>query len=261
MSEQELCEQFAAAATADGWTIYPEQGSWDMLAVRGRVQLGIQAKVAASVHMLLQALPDARYGEREGPHYRAVLFERVVGRTANARREHRTEIYALAQHLRLLVLQSPNPNSRWSNWLRDFPEPNLTVARLGISGRSLTRWRLDFRHYRWRPQKLVWTPPFVPNLPAGVPNPRKVSAWSLAACELEKLYNARGWVCLNDARLVTVNQDGGWLPRSLLQRFYASTGERVPGSKARQTRFIQRSWNPTPSKEYPEVAEGLGMDA
>lgn len=263
MTERELCEQFTAAATADGWTVYPEQGDWDMLAVRHRVQVGIQAKITASTHMLLQALPTSPRTDVEGPQYRAVLFERVAGRTENARREHRNEIYALAQHLRLLVFQpAANRDGQPSTnrgWLRGYPEPNLTIQGLGHP--LLTRWRLDFRHYRWSPEKPVWTPPFVPKLPAGVPNPRKVSAWSLAACELEKLYDARGWVCLDDARQVTEDQGGGWLPRSLLQRFFQSSGERVPGNRHRQTKFVRKSWNSVPSKKYPEAAEGLGMDS
>lgn len=251
MSEQDLCERFSEVARKDGWTIYPEQGPWGLLLVRGGVQVGVQAKITASVHMLLQALPDHLDQEIEGPHYRAVLFERVAGRTSRARQANRREIYQLAQHLRLLVLQPPEvPRHTWL--YRWQPSPNL----LAHPNRVFVK-TINWRFYRWWPRTLEWIPPFVPDLPAGVPNPRKVRPWALAACALEQIYAERGWVCLEDARKVTEAHSGSWKPRSLLQRFYGATSARVKDS--RQYQWKRQSWNPVPSKKYPEVAAGLGM--
>jgi hypothetical protein len=82
----------------------------------------------------------------------------------------------------------------------------------------------------------------------------------MAACQLEKMFDQKGWVCLDDAREVTIanrsvpNVDD-WQPRGLLQKFYRSTGERIPHSR-------QTKWKPWPawpqaSEKYPEVWEAL----
>lgn len=259
-TEEALCEAFAGAARADGWTVYPEQGGWDLLLVRRAVQVGVQAKLVAGVEVLLQALPTLdgyvptyrrREGPEEGPNYRAVLVSRFPGRTPRAEVHRRAEIYALARHLRLVVLEPPDPPFRTSEgWLRVGWNDNLSRSILSPYGSSL-----DFRAYRWRPEKPIWTPPFVPDLPAGVPNPRSVGKWQLAAVRLELLAEERGgWVCLDDARAATAAEGGEWNPKTLLSRYYDCTGELVDGSR-------QARWRPRPrsraSREFPEVYDEL----
>lgn len=187
MTEADLCEAFIVAARAADWTVYPEQGHWDILLQRRGIQVGIQAKLVADTHMLVQALPrPIRMAGQPGPHYRAVLFGRGAGRTEKARMRQRSEIYTLAKNLRLLVLQQPMVGR---SWLFRLSDSNLRP----LFGQA----EVDWRYYRWRPDTPVWVPDFVPDLPAGVPAPRSVTPWALAACELEALWrSAEVWAAV-----------------------------------------------------------------
>lgn len=254
-SERALCTFFAADARRGAWTVYPEQGNWDLLLVRRGVQVGIQAKLIGGVEVILQALPSlngqARYHRPEvqtGPTYRAILVARFPGRTPRAERRRREEVYELARHLRLIVLEPPEPPFRTSGWCRVGWHDNLSRSILSC-GTSL-----DFRYYRHRPEAPVWTPPFVPDLPAGVPSPRTVSPWMIAAVKLELRTRDRGWACLDDARAETRAIGGDWNPGTLLSRYFVCHGKRIPGS--RQFKWFPRTHS-IPSAAFPEVAAEL----
>ena len=251
-SERELCDLFRADAKSAGWDVYPEQGGWDMLLVHGRVQVGVQAKLLASVKLLLQASPHPDDPNAPGPHFRAVLFERPVGRTVDARGTHEDEIYQLAAHMRLIVLRPPTMN--YQTWTYRHPPSNLLRYNT-----ELRHYCVRWQHYRRRPERLVWTPPFVPNLPAGVASPKTAGPWQVAAVRLEIRCEERGgWVCKDDAIEMTTSVDGTWNPKSLLAKFYKCTGEPigdpVPGS--RQTKWRKRPRN-VASRRYPEVMAAI----
>jgi hypothetical protein len=250
-TEAAVCERLIADAKVGGWTAYPEQGDWDLLLVRRRVQVGVQAKLVGNLEVLLQALPaPARPSICTGPQYRAIVVGRWPGRTPKAQQDRRNQIAALAMRLRVLVLEPPLLGN--GNWLRGgWPSPNI--------GRPLWRFgqeRIDWRWYRWRTTEPVWTPPFVPDLPAGVPAPQSVSAFQIAAVRLERLGAERGWVCLDDARAVQAEVGGRWNPQTLLSRFWTCSGKRIEGS--RQCQWTPHRHWPAPSKVWPAVAAGLG---
>lgn len=252
-TEADVCD--ALVQDAPGWTAYPEQGGWDLLLVRQGVQVGVQAKLVGNIHMLLQALPgNPRKEDVEGPCYRAVAVGRWPGRTAGARIGRRNELAALAMRLRLLVLEGPTEElGKTGTWLkRSWPCVNLERRYTGYGPPAI-----DWRWYRWRPKRPVWTPPFVPDLPAGVPAPSSVSAFQIASVKLERLANEKGWICLSDVRNIE-GADGNWNPQTLLTSFFECTGKRILGS--RQCKWIlHRRW-PPPSKRWPAVAAGLKGD-
>jgi hypothetical protein len=248
-SEEKLCQAFIDYAKGHGWTIYPEQGSWDILLVRKGIQIGVQAKKVASVHMLLQALPTsvgkASYGKK-GPQYRAVLYGRASGRTEKARREHNNEIIALAMRLRLLVIKPPLIGQEWVS-----PRDNASFSTLGrfSTFNSQIRWK----HYHWRPEELEWVPPFVPDLPAGVPSPQSVGPWKIAAIKMEQLHDECGFVCLTDAREVSKEVEGTWNAKTLLSLYFRCTGKRVEGCN--QMKWVLKKTKP--SDLFPEVAKEM----
>jgi hypothetical protein len=259
-SEESLCRAFVAAARAEGWTAYPEQGGWDVLLLRHRVQVGVQAKLRGGVDVLLQALPPltslpvrrrgrlSRAGDA-GPRYRAVLVGGFAGRTPAARGGRRAALYALAAYVGIVVLEPPETGAD-GRWLRVGWRENLPRE----FRRYPHRARLDVRAYRWRPAAPVWTPPFVPDHPAGVPAPRTVGPWQLAAVRLELRAEAAGFAHLDLAREVTAEVGGAWDPRTLLKRYFVCAGGRVPGTR-------QARWEPRrrtrASLEFPEVAARL----
>lgn len=252
-SEEALCRAFTDYAKVHNWMIYPEQGSWDILLVRGKIQIGVQAKKVASVHMLLQALPGSvptsrSYGIK-GPQYRAVLYGRASGRTDSARTGHDNEIKALAMRLGLLVIKPPSLDREWLS-----ARENLsfhTSYKYHCAGGALRKIR--FRHYNWRPKKPEWVPPFRPDLPAGVPCPQNVGPWKIAAIKMEQLCIECGFVCLTDVKEITKEVEGTWNPRALLQLYFKCTGKRIKGSR-------QMSWvlkHIKPSDRFKEVAKEM----
>lgn len=248
MTEADLCQQLIAAASSEAWAAYPEQGGWDILLVRAGVQVGVQAKLVGNIHMLLQASDDnPRDLGRAGPHYRAVLVGRWPGRTPRARQEHKSELIALAMRLRLLVLQPPDPDWRYAggdSWLScGHPHSNMyRFHRFNC---------IDWRWYRWPTRKPVWVPPFVPDLPAGVPNPRSVSAYQIACIRLEQLALSKGWICRDDVKAVQEEIGGSWNLGTPMTQFFSNTGQRAHG---RQMKWLLRR---SPSKLWPDVAKGM----
>jgi hypothetical protein len=267
-SEALLCTAFSEAARRDGWTVYPEQHGWDLLLARQRVQVGVQAKLEPTTHLLLQALPQLAHpgcrsrnrqalGVRaDGPTYRAVLVPGFEARTEKATLDRRARFYAVAAHLRLLVLEPPAAARPWlCSWLRVGAWERGNLARSS----RLVDDRPDLRFYHWHPRLLVWVPPFIPNLPAGVPNPRVCGPWQLAAVLLEQLARTRSpaRVTLEDARNVSAQVGGSWNPSTLLHRFFRRTGERAPGSRC-EWHELYPQLRP-PSHRFPAAAAGIGL--
>lgn len=232
MTEADLCEAFACDARRDGWIVYPEQGGWDMLLVRHGIQVGIQAKLKANTHVLLQALPDrsrCRLTAGPGPHYRAVLVGGYKGRTDNAVLTSRSEFHALAKAIGLLVIEPPHEFVP-RRFRRDGPLTDYIGwidRRLALRAGPYYSSRIDWRRYRWATTRPVELPPFIPDLPAGVPSPTTISAWKLAVFALEEIHEQNGFLCVADAKRVIEHVGKKWNPSGLLRAVGSSTGERI----------------------------------
>ena len=248
-AESDLCEAFAATATAGGWVVYPETAGWDLLLVRRDVQVGVQAKLLGRPWVLLQACPDRR--ERRGPHYRLALVGGWPGRGESAQRNARAEFCALAHHLRILVATPPDHDAvvfgYHDSWVMSLMHPPLNLGR-----RRCVRPSLDWRWYRWRPEAPETLPPIVPRVPAGVPSPETVTSWSVAAVRLEQLALAQGHVTVADARRVRDEVGGTWNPSTMLARYF----DHCPPPKGRWVAHPQREWRP--SARHPGTVLSLG---
>lgn len=219
-SEAALCEVLRAAALADGWQPYPEQGGWDLLLVLpAGLQVGVQAKLRPNVDVLAQAL----LGEGQpGPEVHAAL----VPSCSLAFRE-------VARALGVLVLEAADLDAtRWASGKRTAHLPEL------VAGAQLHRHRE--RH---------WLPPFVPQLPAGVPGPRRVTPWQVGAARLCAMLRERG----EQGVLVSELRELG-LAASTWQRRWL---RRVPGS--RPSRWVPCPGVALPDCDFPWVAAGLRL--
>jgi len=253
VTEAELCNQFVTAAV--GWTAYPETAGWDLLMVRGRVQVGVQAKLQADDWVMLQAMPDMgsynsprrRNALVRGPHYRMVLVGGWPGRTDEARRGHRARWCLIAQHLRLLVARPPE--NQWQTWLGGIHPPlNLqTVYGMMHGQRPAPIW---WRWYRWATRKPETLPIVVPQVPAGVPCPEQVTPWSIAAVLLERRCAELGQVTIADARELRDRCQGKWNPSTMLSRYF----EHAPPPRGRW--ILHTRW-PRPSARHPGTARSL----
>jgi hypothetical protein len=243
--ETDLCCAFLDSLPP-AWKKYPEQADWDILIQRGRIQVGIQAKLVADTKVLLQALPFIPGDPETGPAYRAVLIGEWTGRTAKARQRARMEFCALARHLRLLVVRPPP--SAGGGWLDMGTNMTRLIDRFP--------WRvIDWRHYRWHPSAPLWVPPFEPDLPAGVPSPAHVTPWHLAAMLMHAECERKGWICLTDARRIVGSLEGvDFHPASILKRYWFATQEAASG-RQKKWRPLKEKWRraKTPAEKWPDI--------
>lgn len=217
VSEAALCEVLAALARAEGLVVYPETSGWDLLLVRPEdgEQVGVQAKLRPNVDVLEQALVGAR---AKGPEVHAVL---VPSCSAAFRR--------VALELNLCVLEG---------YLLD-PEHGMDRGARGW-------WRLREvlekapRHHHLPGR--CWVPPFVPNLPAGVPGPRSVTPWKVHAAQM--CARVRAGEALSNREVRSLGMD----PTSF---------DLVPGEKP--ARYRPRADTSLPDVGFPEVCLGLGL--
>lgn len=155
MTEAELCAMFTVWARQRGWTVYPEVKGIDLVLVRQDLphwretpfldavqfkpgdQVAVQAKLVAGCDVLAQLLRP------RGPRWLVALVKRASG-----------DFQYIARSLRIGVAAAETKRRRtWS-----------------------TEW--DFMSAS--PQGRSWPvplPSIVPDLPAGVPSPRSLTAW------------------------------------------------------------------------------------
>jgi len=228
--EKDMCDELTRRAKEAGWVVYPEQGGWDLLLVRNHVQVGVQAKLRPTIKLFSQAIVSEEYA---GPHYRAI----AVGNMSFKERE---DIARVAKKCRLILIDMGYHPDYW-----------LSAARI-----DFYLGKVSWRYYRHFPSKLIWTPPFVPKLAAGVPHPKTVSPWMVAAVKLELFYLKKGYITIADARRVVkeeVPNNKKSFPGTLLQTYFKCTREKAPEIKRGKKWKLKSS----PSKKYPHVLKEL----
>jgi len=183
--EAELCELFADAARADGWSVYPETAGWDLLLVwtgpdntvrgpRTGDQVGVEAKLRANVDVLAQAIDRDRYTRPGNPcvNYRAVLVP-------EATKAFRSVAGALG--VVVFTLANCEPWESKKGWRGRRPRVGIQVGA-----------------YRASPSKRHWLPPVPLNDSGGRPSPRQMSKWRVGALKLCALLRRRGWITTAD---------------------------------------------------------------
>jgi len=185
-SEFLLCQSFAAACREQGWVPYPETSGWDLLLVKGEVQIGIEAKLRANLHLVAQAVERAGlrgWAPRTfGPQFIGLLVP-----------EHDGDLETVAEGYGFRVI-APRVRSGWESRRGDVVvgEPERIV------------WpALEVLLEHWPPQHFeqpAWLPPVVPTVPAGVSSPIRLTEWKVRALRLLALLEVRGWVTIADLR-------------------------------------------------------------
>ncbi len=168
--ETDLCAAFISSA-APAWTMYPECGGFDILAVhRYGHQVGIEAKLKLNVEVVTQALPRwLRSDTERGPDYRAILV----------------------------------PSGGAVSGLETICEAlGITILRMdrGGFGRSVDRFTpcLPEAPYsnnngwaEWCPLERCRLPEYVPDVRAGASAPTKLTRWKIQAMRLAVLLEER----------------------------------------------------------------------
>jgi hypothetical protein len=217
-SESELVQTLIDAARAAGYQVHPELGSWDTLIVCRETgdQIGVQAKLRPTVEVFSQALSD-EHGP--GPEIHAVLVP-VAPR----------EFLKVAFPCNVHVFQG------------------VHLDRLDLAA--------VFSHApRWGHPVREWAPEVEMRFPAGVPSPRRMTPWKLAAVKLCLLAREQGYVTREDMKRLKLNPHW-WLSPKEGRVLEPRIDEH--GNKRRGEYSLRDSSSPmVPDLRWPEIVDAL----
>lgn len=204
-TEAELCAIFIKEMNEQpGWVCYPETGGFDILVAHesGR-QIGVEAKLQLNAKVADQIMPEHHshsYG-RPGPDHRLVIVRSMSDAS-----------YGIGRLLSLLGVPVWAPRAREQH----RREQN------GIGYSYVPYWSVEFDirqklfedercatppmhgpHYSsawldWNPESRIVLPDAVPNIPAGLPAPQKMTPWKMAAIRVMARLRVQGHVTSKD---------------------------------------------------------------
>lgn len=220
-SEAEIVSKLMDTARREGWSVYPETADFDVLlvstpeipifkiaATRGphhrmaretveRFELepgfmiGVEAKRHANVKVLAQAIS---YGyqsrQRVGPDFRQVLIPRLPRKRSNGRRVEDKSFRQVAKALGVGV---------WT--LRHLEDHRP----FGLAPFYASRWE----------GKRPWVPPVEPTTEGGIPSPRALTKWRVAALRVCNFIDDEGTITRADFKRFGINPSTwirqGWI--------------------------------------------------
>lgn len=162
-TEAELCAAFIAWTKTRGeFTAYAETEGWDILLQHADgYQIGVQAKLRFTTHLLYQTLPDSWEAEHapdaRGPDFRAILVPEIDGEE-----DH------ICRSLGLVAFVPRRQSGHDGGYkFRGAFE--------------ISRGRAVDGAHDWNPSKRVKTPAYVPDVAAGVSSPIQLTPWKINA--------------------------------------------------------------------------------
>lgn len=215
-SKAELCEQLTAAARSSGYRVFPSVGGWDLLLVCRETgeQVGVHAMLRPAIEVVGRALE--REPHDSGPSVHAVL----------------------------VPFKTPH-----------FERVALRCGVVVVQGVQLDNIRLRelFMHApRWQHSQAEYHPDHEVLVPAGVPSPRRVTKWKIAAVQLCLLARERGHVTRDD--IVAL----GLKPHWWLSKRYGQVLTRVDGNEGRRRYVLTDPSSPlVPDLRWPEIVSAI----
>lgn len=227
-SEAELCVAFIDQFNElDGWTCYPETAGFDVLVVHddGR-QIGVEAKLKLNAKVADQILPDAWAvrSSAPGPDHRMVIVGDITDASLG--------IVKMLESLGVAVLK-PSFRHRFRGSRLD------SVYELDFGLKDWMRQGTP-----WRPHLVDWNPPercqvpcVVPDVPAGVPAPLRLTPWKESAMRVLIQLRRQGFITAKQITehgiSVSVWTQGhaAWLQRGSVQGQWVPT-DRLPDFEA-----------------------------
>lgn len=211
-TEAALCECFIATIRdVDGWTIYPETAGFDILAVyKTGHQLGIEAKLRLNSKVADQIIPndyELAYKSR-GPDFRAVIVPQGGGGIARLLNIVGVMVWAPSQCYRL---RNDGYGAKWSFEDAIGLSRTFSAARYDFDECAAQRaandargwragWGEELRWHDWNPEERCELPEFVPNVPAGVPAPVRLTPWKVGALKVLAKIESVGFITAKEVR-------------------------------------------------------------
>lgn len=211
-TEAELCAELIAAATAQGWTAYPETAGWDLVLVRGDgAQLGIEAKLRGSLKLAAQLANQLK--RPDGPRWIAAAVP-----------ERQLDFETVASALGANVLCPP-----WELKYLRLPMAALDFELVG---------RLDPSAPLHPFREPLSLPPAPPRVEAGARSPRRADRWKAAGLRVVARIEVRGTISAQELAEIFAGQvpvcwfGQGWLVRVGIGRggalYELATGAELP---------------------------------
>lgn len=185
-TESELCAAFIDQFNAlPGWTCYPETAGFDILVVHddGR-QIGVEAKLKLNAKVADQILPSdwSFRCDAPGPDHRMVIVGDIT--------EASLGISRMLEMLGVVVLKPyMRPRHRISprGDFERFPDFQLSDFM-----RQGSPWRVHM--HDWNPPERCAVPCVVPDVPAGVPSPLRLTPWKESAIRVQIQLRRQGFI-------------------------------------------------------------------
>lgn len=219
-----MCAEFIRQYTEAGWVCHPETFDFDIVLVSPEGQrVGIEAKLQPNIEVLYQALTR----RNASVHFRGVLVP------------YAGEAFCTVAHqikLSVSILRSPETRLFW--------------GRVGYNYANLTA-----EHMRWQQHVTQELPERPVMLPAGVPSPRKVTRWNVAAvgfCLAQMARHNRGFTAKEFKAEAKLDMKL-WVQKQWVVQcgFRTERGRRV-------TLWQLNDGAPDrPDRKYPEIADAL----
>ncbi len=179
-----MCAAFIREVDSlDEWTPYPETAGFDILMVhRDGRQIGVEAKLSLNAKVADQILPkftDEYFG-KPSPDHRLVIVSKVTDASAG-----------IEKMLNMLGVRVMLPQE---DWTRTGYVLRFKIEQL-LKHDNAKNTYFDGTHlFDWNPEERCQVPAVVPDLPAGVPSPVRLTPWKESAIKLIALMRKQGYI-------------------------------------------------------------------
>lgn len=248
-TEAALCEAFIEdVKRVGGWTVYPETAGFDILCVYDATghQLGVEAKLSLNAKVAQQIVPSL-HQLGEGPDFRAVLVPAITEASAG-----------IADLLGIIGVKVVAPSWTWRRGerggstirVRGCDHPSFVDVfhsngwphrpydpAAGAAGVFGLAW------HDWNPAGRCRLPEIVPDVPAGVPGPTKLTQWKIGALRVLAELEVEGSITAKGVRAYGID------PR----RFCAADGWLQAAGGGRWTRGTVPAFDQQHPEAYAEV--------
>jgi len=256
-TEAELCVAFIEQMNKiEGWTCYPETAGFDILVVHedGR-QIGVEAKLRLNAKVADQILPggwSVRYGT-PGPDHRLV----IVGDITDAS-EGIAKMLAMmgVEVLKPYMQRQRDPDAEFGYKLG--PDFNLSSW---LSGRGRPEWG-DPHFFDWNPPERCAVPCVVPDVPAGVPAPLRLTPWKESAIRVLIQLKRQGWITAKQitqhgiSASIWTSGPTAWLQKGLAQGQWIPT-DRLPNFQSQHPGAYAKIEEQEQAKLVLEIAKTI----
>ncbi len=190
-SEADLCKVFIDSFNKQpGWTCYPETAGFDILVVHeDGLQIGVEAKLALNSKVAEQIVPDDyfdRYG-KEGPDYRMVIVPSITEANAGIARMLKllgVSVLKVRISDRMVKNATFTPPAEGEGGIGKWTEAVWEDVYSFDIDEWLTNYTYRNANFDWNPITRCEVPCVVPDVPAGVPAPVRLTPWKERALKV-----------------------------------------------------------------------------